>query len=772
MSFGRSAFGSVAFGGSGGVDESVVSPVAALLADPLAERETLLWARPWDRDTATRVDVYLSGGGYASGIADTWPDGTACAHQLFRARLKQPLRYEARVSNAGVLTGESASTYGDAEIIVADGELAEIHDYDWRTAPVQVHQGLQHWHLREFPSIFNGTAADLRRGVEISSVALRDVTERLRVPAQPRLYRGLGAAWRGDGVDDYGSGTVPCPAGPMGLEGWLRPMASATTQRAVCGWRHLVGAVLAGSRQLFFISGSTNRLVWRVRNDADTIFDCVYTGVPANANTHFYAELDTVAGKSRLYLTLSGVLTLVQETTVTGTFATVWSTFEVMRRPEAGGEYFNGDIDEVRIWNSSAVPRSTASVAELRDRECSAAETGLQDVFHFNEATGATADTGTASGRTLTLTGGQWVSLLDGGADLARKRRITVGGAVPNVEPVSLDGLDLVFELHAGPIQSLVSVMDAGLASFTSAGTVSDVYAWTPVAGQYVTCYTQVASGETTTLIRFGSSPVGSIQCTLQGDNEGGYVADAPGLAKKACLRVLSSDDIDAGSVARATSAKPFAVGYVLYPDGAETTLYGLCVEILGWVSGWLMPSREGLITMGIRGPVAAVVATLTAADVDLDGIEDLGSLVATRRTRVYYARYSHPLSGGDLQSGVARSVREDLGKEYRVEATPEDAAVVAADASAEEGRIMTGIFAAADALVHATEEQAYRSTEHRSWRIPLVGLPHQFSIGNDIRLILPEVEPLAGPLGDVSGQVHGLLVDEAADVYAVEVLV
>jgi hypothetical protein len=42
----------------------------------------------------------------------------------------------------------------------------------------------------------------------------------------------------------------------------------------VCGWRHLVGASLAGQRQIFFISGTTNRLLWRVRNDADAIFDC------------------------------------------------------------------------------------------------------------------------------------------------------------------------------------------------------------------------------------------------------------------------------------------------------------------------------------------------------------------------------------------------------------------------------------------------------------------------------------------------------------------
>ena len=96
---------------------------------------------------------------------------------------------------------------------------------------------------------------------------------------------------------------------------------------------------------------------------------------------------------------------------------------------------------------------------------------------------------------------------------------------VRNVEPVLVHANSLVYQVHDRSISAILDVKDKG-ASLTSAGTVTNVDSWTPVASQYVVDLTRG-------LIKLGSAPAGQITVDFQGDNTGGYVSSSADIIKR-----------------------------------------------------------------------------------------------------------------------------------------------------------------------------------------------------------------------------------------------
>jgi len=75
----------------------------------------------------------------------------------------------------------------------------------------------------------------------------------------------------------------------------------------------------------------------------------------------------------------------------------------------AGGEYFTGKMDEVRIWNEV---RTEAQIRQNMYQELNGSESGLMAYYKFNETSGTTADNaeGTSSydGTLTNMTGNEW----------------------------------------------------------------------------------------------------------------------------------------------------------------------------------------------------------------------------------------------------------------------------------------------------------------------------------------------------------------------------
>ena len=125
------------------------------------------------------------------------------------------------------------------------------------------------------------------------------------------------------------------------------------------------------------------------------------------------------SGDSRLYV--DGVQ---QGPAVTTTFDNILASSSVsIGRGASGGRYLNGQLDEVRIWNTA---RTCDQITQLRNCELTGSESGLVAYYKFNQGfanednttppvntlTDATANAnnGTLTGFTLTGPSSNWVT--------------------------------------------------------------------------------------------------------------------------------------------------------------------------------------------------------------------------------------------------------------------------------------------------------------------------------------------------------------------------
>src|SRR5690606_32058909 len=81
----------------------------------------------------------------------------------------------------------------------------------------------------------------------------------------------------------------------------------------------------------------------------------------------------------------------------------------------AGGQSFNGQIDEIRLWN---VAKSDAQVLAEYQMELTGNEAGLVAYYNFEDATGNTLSDLTSSNYDGTISNGSWTFNSDAGAPL------------------------------------------------------------------------------------------------------------------------------------------------------------------------------------------------------------------------------------------------------------------------------------------------------------------------------------------------------------------
>jgi hypothetical protein len=734
------------------VDFSVPNPTAALLAGSLAARSYLFIPRPWDPDALARTVAYLSSDGYASGAGDTLPDGTPLAHQLFDQRLVRGgvLNYAteamsfsqspAAVSPSGYFQPSNVPSWGVIQLAIADDDPAtlDLLRLQWRDAVIEEYLGAPDWPLSQFARIAKGIAAGIAHDPMILSVSWGDLTQRLKRDAQPRTYRGMGGALR-FASSASASGTLPCPAGAMTWNLWIRAASSAATVKRFACWRN---GTAAGLRSLDMGSAGANRPRAAIRNDAGTLFEAIGpAAVPVTASlqdgTHLTAVLDTAAMVLRLVVNGATVAT----TAVTGTFLTVLSTVHIASN-EAAGEFFDGDEDEFQVWS---IARADADILATRDKEISSTTTGLYAYYKCNDQApgNVTVYDSCASPHNLNFSGALWIGSLTGGPSIAGKKIPRTLGRGQKVEPVSVDDANGTWQWNSGPVDSISALEHAGLQAYTFDSDVADINAAAPAAGHWVSCN---AHG----MLKLNAVVSHHLAVTGKGDNAGGYVEDPAGIAKKLALETGTADDLDLISFATVSGAYPYAVSAVTRLD---TVSYDSLIVSLLWdnLMGWRTVTRDGKLSVGVLALPGPPKWTLGINDVTRGGVALVLKTDPVKQTNFSYDRYALVQGPADL-AVTSQETIADLGQEFRVIQTPVDAQVIAANPSAPTWDPKSSIVLPADGVVESAREQAFWGTEKRVYAVQLTEGLHQYSIGDSVLLQMP-IEGLDnGFLGVVVG--------------------
>lgn len=731
-------------------DLSVPDPLAAILADPHSSKTYLLVAAPYDPVALALTTLRFSNNGYA-----TKPTDAVLPNELFKNRLVRPLNIQTSVLSGGRLRPSALPSFGEIEIVNQDrvnrltglnyGDLDHILEYSWPRRALTVLVGTDTFDYSSFGAIFNGTAEEVTWDQELIKLRLRGYEYRLQKAIQATKYHGFGAAIRLDGVDDYLSGSVTCPAGTVTISARVRPAALNTTVQAIAGWRN---GTSAGLRILTLDGVSNNRPVFSVRNDAGTLFEAIAVGtaVPAGSWTHISGRLSMNA--MQISVLVDGVSLAV--TGVTGTFNTVLGTLAIGRLSDSASLFFNGDVDEPRVWSSF---RLTAQTFADRNRELIGNEADLAYYNRLNDGAGATA-TATV-GTNLTLNGGAaWIGSGEGGADVAGKPKPLAYGPFREARLVLVDSQNLVYQRHDRAMQAISTVKDQGVA-LTPAGDVVDLYATTVTAGQYKT---DLARG----LVRLGTKPAGELTCDGQGDNVGGYVYTAADIIRRIVSRhggLADPAEIDAGAIARANTANSAVHSYVT--DTEPENIDEIVGKLAFSIGAWWGYTRPGLFTLKRLDAPGTPVGTLAEKDIRLGGVRRLPSAPVSKSQRLGYRRNWITQRPDALAGSLSAEEKRLLGETYRYATAPGASSVETAYSDAEEISNDTYMDTLADAQTEADRRQALWGVPRDIYSVPLANGLFAYNIGETWTLAIPRFGLNSGKPGVIVGITEDVAADE-----------
>ncbi|MEO7220972.1 MAG: hypothetical protein ABIY37_00720, partial [Devosia sp.] len=214
-----------------------------------------------------------------------------------------------------------------------------------------------------------------------------------------------------------------------------------------------------------------------------------------------------------------------------------------------------------------------------------------------------------------TTSGGIVGHLADGTANMKDQPKPLLYGKVFNVQPVTANPFDLIYQVHDGAVASIVP-MD-GRVPLTFAAdyaTVALLQAATIAPGKYGTC---LAAG----LFRLGCATWFTLTANVtQGAAGADRTASAIVQAILTTMGLTGGDNIDAASFAAFAALCTQELGIVM--DGAQRASEGIG-QVLASVGGYLVTAASGPFQVG-RGPTLGT-PTWTLDENDIEG--DFGIL-------------------------------------------------------------------------------------------------------------------------------------------------
>lgn len=753
MIFGLEPFGLSPFGLSYDPtgDLSVPNPLAGLLTDSSLQRSYLVYALPLNTLTGLREIVKL-GDGFASQSNDTLPAPllSSLPHALFKAGLVAPYASTNAVMANGQIVANALPTQGVISFETNTLRLLHLKSLEWDLATIAIMVGQCEARLSECVTIFNGVTAsiaDTAAGASSSSgsanpsqcdIPLLDKTYRLTTPIITETYRGSGAALRGDGSTTYAAGTCPCPSGSMTIEAWIRPKTLAATAKDLVGWRN---GTLAGRRSLSLISGGLNNTPAAVvRNDAGTSFILSATSAGSFVLStaimyHLAFILDAVNLILTLIVDLDNLTQTVYTMPLTGTFLTTLSNLTLLRSPDTSANFADADIDEVRIYPVAlTIDQLNANRdIQLPDPSITAA------YYKVDEGTVTTLFDSSPGAHNLTVSGTlKWVGSLEGDASLAGQYPPLWEGLHRQVEPVSVDSQNYVYEVSRNPSATIVtvsSVADKGDPVYIIDTSIADIYDWTPVAGHCV-----ISRMGTRTLLRLQTPPQGTLTVTVTTD-----VTDFAGIIRRLAQQYpvasnrFTNLEIDLVTFAQTSFKYPQIVFTGLRL--ANANIWDLMQELAKKSGAWLTVLRTGELTVRVLEEPLTPKFFLTENDVAADAVVMVNKTLAVKRTTLNYRPYQTVQQPNNLATSLSPATKADLGKPLRSVSTPVSAAVLAARPSALDLTQDTLYDDPGQVYTEAVRRQALWGVNRATYSLPLSRGLYQYNIGDVVGVTIQAVD-------------------------------
>jgi hypothetical protein len=241
----------------------------------------------------------------------------------------------------------------------------------------------------------------------------------------------MGKALSFDGVNDYVAIGSDTTSGALAVQGvttmelWFyadnKNTGGIISQRN--GNNHCRGIMIQAEVLIFWSRDSS--LIWKQ--------------VSCNFNTGCWNHAALVQDGSSLKGYLNGTLI---GTLDMGSYKTGYYSYFTFGKNTNDSLYFDGCIDEVRIWNTA---RTQQQIQDNMNAELVGNESGLVGYWKLNEGTGATANDSTSNNNDGTISGASWTDgrkttatlqtalSTDGGTNWGNWQTATSGAAIPGL---------------------------------------------------------------------------------------------------------------------------------------------------------------------------------------------------------------------------------------------------------------------------------------------------------------------------------------------------
>jgi len=250
---------------------------------------------------------------------------------------------------------------------------------------------------------------------------------------------------------------------------------------------------------------------------------------------------------------------------------------------------------------------------------------------------------------------------IDGGADIANTYKPLAYGLIKNAEPILVDSVNLIYQIHDGSILQVDAVRDRGVA-LTSGGDVSDIVAATVAPGQFKT---QLSGG----FIKLGSTPAGRITMDVQGENgNGGYVSKTGAIIQRIVttrlgLYPIEPQYIDLASLNRLDAVLSGDVGTYINQNMAASDVIN---DLISGTGAYWTFTRQGLLFAGTVSPPTVESSVITIDTIDEQGIKLDRVIKPSWRVTVGYDPAWTVQDESELAAATTDAVRSFVSNEYR----------------------------------------------------------------------------------------------------------
>lgn len=303
-------------------------------------------------------------------------------------------------------------------------------------------------------------------------------------------------------------------------------------------------------------------------------------------------------------------------------------------------------------------------------------------------------------------------------------------GVCRNIEPVIVDSVNLIYQVHDGEIQSIDEVRDRGNPSILPFGDYPNFAALIAAvvpAGYYATCLKEG-------LIRLQSNPAGRITLDLHGAIlAGGFSAKAGDILKDIAQNRASITSFDNTAIASLNSMVPGEIGVFLKDD---TNILDVMDRIVNSYFGFYGFNRAGAYDVGVFSPPIPP-STIAIGERDIDNNSLQRSMVAqvVWKVSVYYRPNFTVQTPEEFSGAVAQDMRDYYSTPWMTDAVAQNESIKTRYPNAIEKIFYSAHYNTADAGSYASALLSFYGTSRSLFKAQTSLVPLQANINDTVKI-------------------------------------